>query len=82
MNKLLAYFIAIVGLGIALLSFNLSMFNFTLPAFIKPVFITLAGIALIIIGVFFSMSKGKGKHIANEVPIYHKDKIVGYRKVR
>lgn len=83
-SKIVGYLIAAAGLAITLFSFNLSMFNVTLPSAIKPVFITIAGVAVIILGAVLSMNKGSGKYgyASEELPVYHKNKIVGYRRVK
>jgi len=80
MNKIIAYIIALVGLAIIILSFNLSKLNFTLPASIKSAYIMIAGIILVILGIVLVMNKGKATQTEEEVPIYHGNKIVGYRK--
>ena len=86
MNKLIGYIIAVVGL----LVIAVSMFNlFSIPgiAEIKPVFITLAGVIIVIVGVFLTFGKetfSREKQAEKEVPIYagtgkHR-KIVGYKR--
>lgn len=80
MNKLIAYIIAIIGLAVIILSLNLSKLNLSLPASIKPAYIMIAGIILVILGIVLSMNKGKASQVSEEVPIYHGNKIVGYRK--
>ena len=76
MNKLTGYILAIVGLAVVLLSFNLSKLGLTA---IKQTYALLIGLVLVAIGVFFVMSRGT-EQIAEEVPIYHGKKIIGYRR--
>ena len=82
MNKNLGYILGIAGLVIAVFSLNISRLKIGLPSFIKTSYILIIGVALIGAGVILLMNKGSGKakQIAEEVPIYHKNKIVGYRK--
>ena len=88
MNKLVGYLIAIVGLVITFLSLNLTLINITLPEQIKPVYIMIFGIALVIFGVFITLGKSKRRtnQSEEEVPIYEgtgkKRKIVGYHRAR
>ena len=77
MAKLAGYILAIIGLVIAILSFNTGSL---LPASIKPAYIMIAGLVLIILGVVLVLSGGKATQAAEEVPIYKGKKIVGYRK--
>jgi len=80
MAKLTGYIIALVGLVIVVLSLNLGRLNITLPAAIKSSYVMILGLVLIIVGVFLSLNKGKSTQAAEEVPIYHGNKIVGYRR--
>ena len=59
---------------------NLTKISIPLISNIKPIYIIIAGIILVVIGVFLSLSKGKSKQAEEEVPIYHGKKIVGYRR--
>lgn len=83
MAKLIGYILALAGLAIAVLSFNLTRLNIVLPASIKQVYVLIAGIALIIAGVVLSLESKKKQ--SSEVPIYEgvgkKRVIVGYQKV-
>lgn len=87
MGKLLGYLIALIGL--ALLALSLLSPNL-LPAVIKPYSI-IAGIVLVIVGVFLSMTGSKTssrnvKQSDEEVPIFEgegkKRKIVGYKRAK
>ena len=82
MAKLIGYILALIGLAVILLSFNISRFP-SLVSFNKT-YIMIAGVILVILGVVFTIGKGKIKQSSEEVPIYEgtgkKRKIVGYRK--
>lgn len=81
MNKLTGYIIAAVGLVIMVASFKSASVPILNSLSIKPVFIMIAGIAIIILGVALTLGKGSKAHqVEEEVPIYHGKKIVGYRK--
>ena len=82
MNKIIGYIIAVIGLAIAVLSFNLTKWGIKLPAVIKPAYVMIVGIGILFLGIVLSMSKNKEKvkHATEEVPIYQGKKIVGYRK--
>lgn len=79
MNKILNYIMAVIGLAILVLSFNLEKFSF-IPESIKPAYVLIAGLILIIVGIAFAFQKEKVSQAAEEVPIYQGKKIVGYRK--
>lgn len=79
MAKLIGYILALIGILAILLSFNLSKFSFL--ASLNKTYVLIAGIALAILGIAFSMGKGK-RQAEEEVPIYHGKKIVGYRKAK
>ena len=79
MNKLIGYILAIIGLIIIVLSFNLKKLAF-IPESIKPAYIMIAGLILVIVGIAFTFQKEKVSQAAEEVPIYQGKKIIGYRK--
>lgn len=76
MAKLIGYIIAIIGLIIIASSFFPQ--KLPLPSSIKPVYIMIAGIVILIIGI--ALSLGGSRQAAAEVPIYEGKKIVGYRR--
>lgn len=78
MSKLIGYIIAVIGLVIAVLSFNSS--KIPLISSLKSSYILIAGLVLVAVGVILSLSRGKATQAEEEVPIYHGKKIVGYRK--
>ena len=88
MKKVVGYGVAVAGLVIMALGFNIIPFKIALLEGIAGNIISGVGIALVIIGAILA-AKGTGgsskvKNAAEEVPIYEgtgKDrKIVGYRK--
>ena len=88
MSKILGYAIALIGLAIIVFSLNIPAFKISLPASIKPVYITIGGLAIVIAGVIplfgNSAKTGSVKQATEEVPIYEgegkKKKIVGYKR--
>lgn len=88
MVKILGYLIALLGLGIVILSFNIKRLNIALPTSLKTSYIMIAGLAIVIIGVAFTLKKkssnSKITQATEEVPIYEGEgkqrKIVGYKK--
>lgn len=85
MNKYIGYGIAVVGIIIAVLSFQADKISFL--SSIKEYYIMIAGIVIIGAGVALSMmdkSTAKPTQSEEEVPIYvgtgKYRKIVGYRK--
>ena len=82
MAKLVGYILAVLGLVVIILSLNLSKLGFNLPASIKAAYVMIAGIVLLILGIFLVIGKGSKatSQSAEEVPIYHGNKIVGYRR--
>ena len=78
MNKIIGYVVAILGLAILAIGFGILKSPISLPESLKPSYIMIAGIALVIIGLALSFKrKHKG---GGEVPIYQGNKIVGYRR--
>lgn len=47
---------------------------------IPSYYIIIAGLGLLVAGFFVMKPSAKHKQADEEVPIYHKDKIVGYRR--
>ncbi|MFH1308220.1 MAG: hypothetical protein ABIH72_05185 [archaeon] len=80
MNKLLYYIIAAVGVVILILGFTSS--NIPVLKNLPPAYTMIVGLILIILGAVFASQgfSGKARHKQNEVPIYHKNKIIGYRR--
>ena len=83
MNKLISYVIAILGLIVIVLSFNLSVGELIKGIGLKVTYLMILGIVLVILGVVLSLNKKQAGQEA-EVPIYEgegkKRKIVGYRR--
>lgn len=81
-KKIIGYIICLAGLfGIAL-TFPVvaKTLNITIPAQITTQVLTIASIILILIGVVLLYTKKGSSGKVSEVPIYHGDKIVGYRR--
>lgn len=85
--KMIGYILAIIGLiGLAaslikevqdpiFKALNLSASQ------ISSTYLMIGSIIVIVIGIFIIMKKGgKGTKASGEVPIYHGNKIVGYRR--
>lgn len=85
MSKLIGYVIALIGLAIIALSF---LKVIPIPSAIPQQAVLIAGLILIIIGVFLTLGKSSSKiaHASEEVPIYEgegkKKKIVGYKRAK
>ena len=86
MNKVIGYVVAIVGIVVMALGFDLLGFNVAFLEGVASTYIAGVGIVIIIVGVVLAMkgSGGRVKRAAEEIPIYEgtgkKRKIVGYRK--
>jgi len=78
MNKLIGYVLAVLGLLVVVLSLNSTKIK--MLESVKPAYIMIVGIVLVILGVVLVISKGKETQAEEEVPIYKGKKIVGYRK--
>ncbi len=85
MKKVVGYGIAVVGLVVMTLGFNIIELEFLKG--IAGNYIAGAGIVLIIVGVVLSLKESGGRKMKRdkeEIPIYEgvgkKRKIVGYRK--
>jgi hypothetical protein len=51
-----------------------------LPSMIKDIYIVVAAVALLAAGAFITFKLG-GSEQAKEVPIYHGEKVVGFRRL-
>ena len=78
MGKLFGYIVALVGLVILIFSSKIS--KISVFSGIKPAYILIFSLIVVIIGVAFSLGKSREKQVSKEVPIYHGKKIVGYSK--
>ena len=80
MKKLVGYAVAVVGLIVMALGFNIIPLKVAFLDGIASIYVAGVGIAIIIVGIVISM-KGRGRaQKEEEVPIYEGDKIVGYRR--
>jgi len=81
MNKIIGYIIAVIGLVILALPF---MTFIPIPEQIKPVYLMIGGIAVIIVGIALTLGPKQSK-VEKEVPIYEGEgkhrKIVGYQRM-
>lgn len=85
MLKAIGYIIAVIGLvGLALTIESVKKaLSLQLPAQLNNITLTIASIALLILGIFLAM-KSSSNSISSkdaEVPIYQGNQIVGYRRV-
>lgn len=82
MKKSVGYIIAIIGLFIFLISFApvSKLLGFSLPAGITDTTVSIVSLILIIVGAFF-IYKSKTPQQPSEVPIYHGEKVVGFRRL-
>jgi len=80
MNKILGYTLAAIGIIILAISAVPAIKTaINLPASISPAILTITGLLLIAIGLFFLYTKTSKK--GTEVPIYEGKNIVGYRRL-
>lgn len=79
MAKLTGYILAIAGLIVIILAFNLSALKLSAISSYTA-YIIIAGIVLMALGVVIILNKEKVVQAEEEVPIFHGKKIVGYRR--
>ena len=84
-RKILGYLFSIVGLAGLVYSLFPSiraLIALPLPEQLTDTVLLIVTLILIAIGVFLIMRNGKGKarQKSVEVPIYHKNEVVGYRR--
>lgn len=74
----------LVAFGIAAIAFSYAyvrtLIGIALPAQITELYLIIGGIVLIVIGGLFVSRRRSSSSKAAEVPIYHGDKVVGYRR--
>jgi hypothetical protein len=79
MKKGVGYIVSIVGLIVMAISF--SLLKVDLPGNFPSLYITIAGVILIVVGIIISLKdKRTGKQKKKEVPIYEGEEIIGYRR--
>ena len=80
MKKIIGYLIMLAGLIVLLLPVLAKSITDKLP--FPSFWIMILGLGIMALGFIFlkPSSSMKTKQIEAEVPIYHKDKIVGYRR--
>lgn len=81
-NKILGYGITAVGVIIIILSFTQiqKALALTFPAFLTSNVLTILGVIVLALGSFI-LVKATSKPKLTEVPIYHGEKVVGYRRI-
>jgi len=86
-NKIIGYVLSLLGLAFFVASSKTMIakiaLSFPFMANIKPLYIMITAVILVIIGIVLIMSEGTTKTEA-DVPIYDKSgkKVVGYRRTR
>lgn len=82
-NKILGYTLSIIGIGvIAVGSMPKLGASMGLPASLgENMYVLGAGLLISAAGIFILTRSSSSKQHA-EVPIYHEDKIVGYRRMK
>ena len=81
-NKTLGYILAGIGIIVFFLSYAgiRAVIGFSTPAVLKDIYLTIAGVVLLLVGAFLSFRKS-GEEV-KEVPIYKDKEIVGYRVLK
>ncbi len=81
-NKIIGYVLAALGiLSILAASATVQkMLSFQLPGFLTQTTLTIIGLVLAVIGIFFLIRVGSGREV-KEVPIFEGKNVVGYRRL-
>lgn len=82
-NKILGYSVSVIGVIIVLLSFTQiqKALKITFPAYLTTSILTIIGVVVLAVGSFILIKfSSSGK--LTEVPIYHGEKVVGYRRIK
>jgi uncharacterized membrane protein YbhN (UPF0104 family) len=82
MKKIVGILIAVAGFVVFALSFAAvrTGFKIVLPAMLNDNILMIIGAVLLIAGAYLGFGKG-GKKKMSEVPIYHGDNVVGFRRM-
>jgi len=82
MKKVVGILVGIVGLVVLALSFSAVRAGFKISSVLglSDNILMIVGGILLIAGAFLSFGKGGGKK-AKEVPIYHGENVVGFRRM-
>ena len=82
MKKVVGIVIAVVGALVFALSFSVVRIGFkiTLPGALNDNILMAIGAVILIVGVYLGFGKG-GKKKMSEVPIYHGNNVVGFRRM-
>ncbi len=81
--KLIGYLLCIIGIVAIALRDNRvkAILGFPLPAFLSSQILIYLGAIAIFIGLFYVLRGGRRtNHHGGEVPIYHGNRVVGYRR--
>ena len=79
-NKTIGYILMGIGVVAAALSFPVvrTALKIAMPSGIKDSYLIIAGAVLVLVGAWIGFRQAVPQH--TEVPIYHGEKIVGYRR--
>jgi len=82
MKKVIGILVAVVGALVFALSFPVvrTGFKIVVPAILSDNVLMIAGAVLLVVGVYLGFGKS-GKKKMSEVPIYHGDNVVGFRRM-
>ena len=82
-TKILGYSVSIIGVIIVLLSFTQiqKALNVTFPAYLTTNILTIIGVVVLALGSFILIKLSSNGKLT-EVPIYHGEKVVGYRRIK
>jgi len=82
MKKVVGIVIAVVGALVFALSFSAvrTGFKITLPSMLSDNILMIVGAVILIVGVYLGFGKS-GKKKMSEVPIYHGNNVVGFRRM-
>lgn len=81
-KKIVGYILLVLGVAALALSYQQvrTLIKIAIPPVISDTYLTIGGAVLIILGfvLVFRVMGGKTHH---EVPIYHGEKVVGFRRI-
>ena len=82
-NKILGYTITAIGVITVLLSFTQvqKALNITFPSYMTTNVLTIIGVVVLALGSFILIKTSSDSKLT-EVPIYHGEKVVGYRRIK
>ena len=80
MKKMAGYILMILGLLIVLVWTYGSKFNITILSELPKSIVWITAFVLFVVGVLIGVKKSEDSKKSDELPIYHGEKIVGYRR--